>query len=74
MIHSMNKLGTLFWFKDLENEDIGKSQRPFDKERKGIVLGEGSAMFVLESLESAQRRNARVYCEVLGYSTNGKSE
>jgi 3-oxoacyl-[acyl-carrier-protein] synthase II len=41
--------------------------RPFDKDRDGITLGEGGALFVLESYESAQKRNAKMYCEVLGY-------
>ncbi|WOO38571.1 beta-ketoacyl-[acyl-carrier-protein] synthase family protein [Anaerocolumna sp. AGMB13020] len=41
--------------------------RPFDKDRDGITLGEGGALFVIESYESAQKRNAKIYCEVLGY-------
>lgn len=41
--------------------------RPFDKNRKGINVGEGAGILVLESLESAQKRKAKIYCEVLGY-------
>lgn len=41
--------------------------RPFDRNRKGILLGEGGAVLFLESLESAQRRKAEIYAEVLGY-------
>lgn len=41
--------------------------QPFDKNRKGMMLGEGAAILVLESLESALRRKANIYAEVLGY-------
>lgn len=41
--------------------------QPFDKNRKGMMLGEGAAILVLESLERAQKRNAKIYVEILGY-------
>ncbi|MEC3975546.1 beta-ketoacyl-[acyl-carrier-protein] synthase family protein [Amycolatopsis sp. H20-H5] len=44
--------------------------RPFDKDRKGILTGEGAGMLVLESVASAKRRGAPIYAEVLGYALN----
>jgi 3-oxoacyl-[acyl-carrier-protein] synthase II len=47
----------------------GHTSRPFDRARTGLVLGEGAGMAVLETLASAQRRDAHIYAEVLGYGT-----
>ncbi len=49
------------------NDDPQKASRPWDEGRDGFVLGEGCGMLVLESYESAKRRDARIYCEVTGY-------
>jgi 3-oxoacyl-[acyl-carrier-protein] synthase II len=49
------------------NDDPTAASRPFDAERDGFVMGEGSAILVLESLESVQKRNAPVLAELVGY-------
>jgi len=49
------------------NDDPQRASRPFDLEREGFVIGEGSGVVILEELERAQSRGAKIYCELVGY-------
>lgn len=49
------------------NDDPQRASRPFDREREGFIIGEGSGVVILEELERAQSRGAKIYCELVGY-------
>jgi beta-ketoacyl-acyl-carrier-protein synthase II len=63
-IGAFDRLGAL----SRQNEDFSNTPAPFDKDRDGLVMGEGSGVIILESLEHAQAREATILAELAGYS------
>lgn len=70
MIHPLGLTGfNLLTALSTRNDEPTRASRPFDRLRDGFVLGEGSAMVVLEELESARKRGAHIFGEILGYGS-----
>lgn len=57
-----------------ESADPRKASRPFDRDRNGIVISEGGCVYILERLEQALARNAKIYCEIVGYAMNSDAK
>jgi 3-oxoacyl-[acyl-carrier-protein] synthase II len=72
MIHPLGVTGfNLLTALSTRNDEPQKASRPFDLNRDGFVLGEGAGMLVLEELEHAKRRGARIWAELTGYGSTG---
>jgi len=70
MIHPFGMAGfNLLTALSTRNDEPKRSSRPFDRERSGFILGEGSGIVILEELEHARARGAQIYAEVIGYGS-----
>ena len=65
-IAGLNRMGAI----SQRNDEPEKASRPFDKDHDGFVLGEGAGIVILEELESALKRGAKIYAELVGYGSN----
>lgn len=58
----------------LKSDTPSQTPRPFDRDRDGLVIGEGACSFILEELEHAQARGAKIYAEIVGFSCNSDGD
>ena len=71
MVNPVGMMGfTLLGALSTRNDEPQKACRPFDRKRDGLVVGEGAGIAVLEELEHARTRNAKIYCEIIGHGTS----
>ncbi|MCD6459849.1 beta-ketoacyl-[acyl-carrier-protein] synthase family protein [bacterium] len=74
MIHPLGVMGfNLLTALSVQNDAPEKASKPFDLRRDGFVLGEGGAILILEDLEHAKNRGAKIYGEIIGYGTSADS-
>ena len=70
--YSIKSFAGMHALTDKFNDAPEKASRPFDKDRSGFVMGEAGAILVLEELEHAKARGAKIYAEVAGYGSSGR--
>jgi 3-oxoacyl-[acyl-carrier-protein] synthase II len=73
-VHIIRSLHTILQEQHAKGDDAAKLARPFDLHRSGVVLGEGAGAFVIEELETAQKRGAPILAEIVGHGSSTVSD